>query len=597
MDTSVFISLFSNVWALFLVILFFGGSIFIHELGHFLAARHYGLKVERFSIGFGPKLIAWKRNGVEYRISLFPFGGYVALPELSDMGRLEGGSGQGKALRPSIPYGTKVVVLAMGAIFNIIFAFVLSVVLWGVGQPSSEPAQTTTLGYVPEELIVKEGVTAPGPAFLAGLKPGDKIISVDDYTVENFTQIQQYLMTGTGRSKDGRPMAEVRVERNRSTQTFTVYPELVEINPSSGDKVRMAGIGPSYRLVVGSVAPNSPAQKAGVLPGDQVISVEGSTVYHVMDINKHLEGGAGDPVGLTLKRSFSLIPMTLVPEPVAVTKASLSVYMKNDKGQEGVFRLVSDVTVGEATDSKQFIVYEIDAIAEELSGLSLGDKLVSVYSGTIFSIEALQTALMNSAPLAIQLENGSQRTFSLKNVEQVEITPPQERSMLGITFVPPKVLIYLNPLTQFVNQLKSIYQILRSIISPQSDVHINHLSSLPGVFRVLHQFSLIDLRLVLVFVLFINLNFAILNLLPIPVLDGGHILFETIAKLRGKSFSPRFIIRLQSSFMFLLFGLMLYVSFFDLRRWHGDHHVEKQMEYKQLILKEPKFNNVKSQYK
>ena len=91
MDPQLINILFSNTWSIFLIIVLFGGSIFVHELGHFLAARKRGLKIERFSIGFGPKILSWKRDGVDYRLSAIPFGGYVALPQLADMGAVEGG--------------------------------------------------------------------------------------------------------------------------------------------------------------------------------------------------------------------------------------------------------------------------------------------------------------------------------------------------------------------------------------------------------------------------------------------------------------------------------------------------------------------------
>ena len=82
--------MFYDIAFLFVALFALGFTIFIHELGHFLAARQRGLIITRFSIGFGPKLFGWTRNGVEYRLSAIPFGGYVALPQLSDMGRLEG---------------------------------------------------------------------------------------------------------------------------------------------------------------------------------------------------------------------------------------------------------------------------------------------------------------------------------------------------------------------------------------------------------------------------------------------------------------------------------------------------------------------------
>ena len=75
---------------IFVAIFALGFTIFIHELGHFLAARRRGLIIKRFSVGFGPKIFGWEKDGVEYRLSAIPFGGYVALPQLADMGRLEG---------------------------------------------------------------------------------------------------------------------------------------------------------------------------------------------------------------------------------------------------------------------------------------------------------------------------------------------------------------------------------------------------------------------------------------------------------------------------------------------------------------------------
>ena len=101
MDTLSVSDLLSSLWGVALVALFFGGSIFVHELGHFLAARRRGLKVERFSIGFGPKVVGWTgKDGVDYRISLIPLGGYVALPQLAEMeGRLEKGVATLAALR------------------------------------------------------------------------------------------------------------------------------------------------------------------------------------------------------------------------------------------------------------------------------------------------------------------------------------------------------------------------------------------------------------------------------------------------------------------------------------------------------------------
>src|SRR5882757_1753098 len=121
--------LFSSLWSIFMIVLFFGGSIFVHELGHFLAARRRGVKVTRFSIGFGPAI--WSRigqDGVEYRLAWFPLGGYVAVPQLADLSVIEGeeakvqvlgsyvGSGpvDSSSDLPPLSYSTKVIVFAAG---------------------------------------------------------------------------------------------------------------------------------------------------------------------------------------------------------------------------------------------------------------------------------------------------------------------------------------------------------------------------------------------------------------------------------------------------------------------------------------------------
>ena len=162
---------------LFVALFALGFTIFIHELGHFLAARRRGLIITRFSIGFGPKIFGWTSNGVEYRLSAIPFGGYVALPQLADMGRLEGENRHDSkdpekvettdiqaawkdmeedekdeklktAPLPKISYTDKMIVAVMGAVFNILLAFTLSSVLWFFGYDVTDAQLTTKVGYV-----------------------------------------------------------------------------------------------------------------------------------------------------------------------------------------------------------------------------------------------------------------------------------------------------------------------------------------------------------------------------------------------------------------------------------------------------------------
>ena len=163
--------------------------------------------------------------------------------------------------------------------------------------------------------------------------------------------------------------------------------------------------------------------------------------------------------------------------------------------------------------------------------------------------------------------------------------------MIGAQLGGRQMTIYLNPIEQFTEIIQTTLQVLGSLVSTNSDIGFRNLSGPPGINRAIDQLSKIDIRLVLWFVCLLNINLAILNLLPIPVLDGGHIAFATLAKIRGKPLPPGVIVRTQGIFMLLLFSLIIYVSFFDIRRWQGDNKAERQFELQNSLHIKPVFSS------
>ena len=449
-------SLFSNVWAVFLIVLFFGGSIFVHELGHFLAARRRGLRVERFSIGFGPRVFGWRgRDGVDYRLSLLPLGGYVALPQLADLKGVEGDSTPPSDALPPISYADKMIVSVAGAVFNLIFAFILATLLWFIGQPSSAEQATTRIGFVSPTIELEDGSRITSPAVEAGLQIGDTIRAIDGVAVSDWQELMQTLVTGSELALDGRRKAIFTIERDGAPRDVTVYPRL-----AGDERVRRVGIAPAYELIDHSVAADSRAARAGVRPQDRIAAIGATPILNLQTYIDELTATAEQTVELQVRREGALVAVTL---PARSTKP------------------------GDATD-------------------------------------------------------------------------------LGMALTTDSILIHENPVRQFTGHLAMTWRTLASLVHPHSDIGISKLSGPVGIIRVFHLAAQADIRIVLWFTILVNINLAVFNLLPIPVLDGGHMLFATIGRIRGRALPANFIASTQSIFVVLLFTMILYVSFFDVRR-------------------------------
>lgn len=464
MPTDLLHALASNAWAWFLIVLFFGGSIFVHELGHFLAARWRGVHVERFSIGFGPKILSWRRDGVEYRLSWLPLGGYVLLPQLADLGAMEGVVASDVAKLPPIRYSSKVIVFLAGAAFNILFAFALACVIWIIGQPAYSEDATTRIGYITQTVDLPGGAKAPSPASLAGLQVGDRILTIDGRKISDWSDLRQTLMMGSGRGSDGQPQSVFTIERDGHTFDVTVHPRL-----ASDDKIRQVGIAAAYELIVHAIQADSPGQKAGLRPGDQILSLDGTLVLSIGTWLDYLDAHTGQAVTIKILRDKAELALTLPPRPGA-----------------------------------------------------------------------------------------------------------KDASDLGLEFTTGFHLTHPSPLAQVAGNIRMTFRTLWSLINPHSDIGFSSLSGPVGIVHIFHEAAIeAGLPAVIVITIIINVCLAIFNLLPLPILDGGQIVFATIGKLRGRALPVNVVAGAQSVFMVLLLTMFVYVTFFDVRRWSRDAKEEK----------------------
>jgi regulator of sigma E protease len=204
-----------TVLAIVACVLLFSFAIFIHEFGHFLAARWRGLRVEAFSIGFGPVL--WKKsiNGVEWRISAIPFGGYVAIPDVDPEGTAKVQGSEGKQDEPAGKTATpldSIIVAVAGPLGNVVLAVVLAVLLAAVPG--------VKFGEIPA--LIGE-IPAEGPAYEARMKAGDKVVSVGGVPVRTWTEMQTEVQISGGKPTE---FVVERGEGNAASKTsLTVVPK------------------------------------------------------------------------------------------------------------------------------------------------------------------------------------------------------------------------------------------------------------------------------------------------------------------------------------------------------------------------------------
>ncbi len=575
-----------NIWAIVCMLLFFGGSIFVHEFGHFLAAKRRKLKVPRFSIGFGPKIFSWTRGETEYCISLLPLGGYVALPQMGETPVLEGQSNI--EVDKSLSFYDKFIVAVMGAVFNVLFAFVLAVILWAVGLPVSDSEKTTTVGYVLPS--IEDGDNKiEGPAFKAGLQAGDRILKVDGTTVNGFSDINKAIVLGVGQTSDGKPQVNLTIQREKEKLDLTVYPQKIAFNVVSKDNMRCIGILPAQSMVIGTILPESPAAKVGLKTGDRLLSVNNVPLYSLVALQAHLDATKGEKIILGIERDGKPMKVEIIPEKSAYQKPWIKVSFIGDKQQSlelyPEYLTQPKEGISTATPCKLKVLDKEGAIFE---AFNYDSQCVGINNKRLQSLDDVRSEL--SLPASVYVwevkDSKSEKSHFIalpsKNLAY-ELKDALYLYRLGIQIEYKEILTHPTPVEQFHRSFSTTFETLSKLVNRHSDVKIKNLMGPPGIMRLLHHFSSNDFRRLLWFTILLNINLAVLNLLPIPILDGGHILFAAIERFRGKPIPVQWLNWIQTAFVFLFLGLMVYVSFFDIRRWQGDRKVEAAIEKQEKL--------------
>jgi regulator of sigma E protease len=433
-------------------IILFGIIIFVHELGHFLFAKVLGVRVLKFSLGFGPKIIGKTIGYTEYRISSFPLGGYVKMlgeqadDELSEEDKPFAYNYQ--------PVWKRVIIVASGPIFNLAFAVLLFIVIFFAGVPVPYP----DIG----------NVHGNSPAAQAGLMTGDRVLAIDGHAIQSWDEIDESLQKSSGK-----PIL-FKVQRGTEVIELSVIPITKTGKNLFGEDETYWDIGASSLLypVVGEVVKGGRAEEAGMRKGDRIVTVDDTPIETWQDMTAIIHSNPEKLLHFTIERDDRIINMSITPE-----KKTLS------------FPPTGDQELG------------IIGIKHE------GNDFIKKYN---FS---------DAVSLGVE-----------KTVEVSVLT-----------------LVVIVKLIQRVIPIEVI----------GGPIFILQMAGEQASRGLLDFFF---------FMAVININLGILNLLPIPILDGGHIVFLCIEAIRRKPLSEKIIGISQRVGIAVIITIMVFAFYNDIMR-------------------------------
>jgi regulator of sigma E protease len=511
------------------VLIIFNLLIVVHELGHFLAARWRGLVVEEFGIWFGKPL--WKKKIGSVVC------GFVKLPQLAPMEAIEGETGLKPEELPPVKPVDKIIVALAGPVFSFLLAVLFAFAVWMIGRPVPEREATTTVGEV-----------MPGsPAAVGGLRSGDVIVAVDGHKVTRFQGSSSGSIVWRVVRSEGATIPVV-YRRNGVEAQVDLVPQRDQTEWWQRRATRSIGISPAWTPMVADVVPGSPAALSRLQKNDMILRVNGNTVYGFSQIEEAAEKGSGADLMLDVDRSGKTVTLALKPAGP----------------------LVKAVTAPSPASE---------------AGLKPNDRVVEVNGSPVYGPSAVSRAVTasNGKPIAMVLLRGTERVSVTITPRAPQVISPNATNekenpkvMIGVVWGNhagiqlddwgAAKVVHSTPWEQIITAATSIFATLDAVFSPKSDIGAQHLGGPVTMMRTYYRLfeSPWGWQLALWFSVMLNVNLAIMNMLPFPVLDGGHVVLATAEAVRGKPLNARFLTILQNAFAFMLIGFMLFVTFYDL---------------------------------
>jgi len=545
---------------IFYFVLLIGVLVFVHEGGHFVVAKLFKVKVHVFSLGFGPRLFGMRRGETDYRVSAVPIGGYVRMLG-EDPGEVVEPEDVGRAF-PDKPRWQRFCIIAAGPLMNLAFPLFLH---FGVGLTIDRVA--------PPDV----GFVVPGmPGAVAGLAPGDRIVAIDGEPVGTFEEIVAIVAPQPGRALD------IELVRDDRSIRRTIVPSAVRRSiigvGSEKETVGQIGVYSSYtEPVVGIDGPRSPAAAAGLRTFDRIETVDGAKVERFIDASRAVGKAAGRTAEMSVRHLKADAKAPFEDDDYEPKPASVRVEVPAG---------ARDLAGVGALEVGDFVAHVEPGDPAEKIGLERGDRLVSL-DGDLFGVIQIERGLA-AAPDICHVLSWSRRGAIMSSPYRLKFVPAGEKKNLGVAqdayvngfsvhmpFVDSRIdnparlagaIRYAIAETRDGVRLigigfKLLFRREVSLESIGGPLMIGQLAGMAGQEGATSFIWMMAL---------ISLNLGLINLLPIPILDGGQILIIATEAVIRRPLSRKLKERIMLVGLALIVALMLFATRNDIMRLFVD---------------------------
>jgi RIP metalloprotease RseP/RIP metalloprotease RseP len=506
-----------------------------------------GVGVLKFSLGFGPKIIGKKIGETEYVLSWIPLGGFVKL--LGESGTEELSPEDEKRSFFKQAKWRRMLIILAGPVFNFLLAIVIFIIVFMYGLPNLTPV----IGQMSLGSAAKD----------AGIIPGDKILSINNKKITYFYEIDPIIEESKGSA------VKIVVQRGNEVKAIIVKPKLSKVKDIFGkeESTYLIGISPASNVVsiIGEMPPESAAREAGVVTGDRILSINDKKITYWDEIRPIIAESKGSEIKVVVQRGNEVKTITVKPK---LSKT------KNIIGEEESTYLIGISAAG----SVHSIIGEMpsESAARE-AGIVTGDRILSINDKKITCWDEIRPIIAESkgSEVKIVVQRGNE-------LKAITVKPKLSKAgnffgkgestyLIGISPASNEIIERKSPLMAITSSFSKTWELSKLTVIAVVKMIEGAISprTLGGPIFIAQVAGKQVKEGIIPFILFmaiLSINLGVINLFPIPILDGGHIFFYLIEIVTRKEISIKAKEISQQIGFVLLLMLMLFVIFIDIER-------------------------------